>query len=142
MIILVRKEGWEPYPLKLKYLTPFVIYLIGIICILSWEWTHVPPTLANIIGIITLNTVFFIQYIVGIRRVFSDLVIKLKIYNFFPLIGWLIGTSIVILTQAVLFPAIMSILQVFFAYIFMTIASFFYFLGMILVIRDIKEISI
>jgi hypothetical protein len=138
----MRKEGWEPYPFKIKYLIPLFIYLIGILGAIGYEMSHTPRSIANLIGIGIFLTVFLIQYIVGVRKIFADLVLKLNRLNFYPLLTWIIGSAIVTIIEFIFFPQVRSFSELIYSFIFMAFASLFYCWGMIMVFRDIKDISI
>lgn len=138
----MKKKGWASYSFKFKYFIPIIIYLLFVSVLLVYEWSHEIPSIITVIGIATLLITFFINYIGGVRRVFSNIFVKYNLYNLVYLVGWIVISAVIIILQAILLPDIMDARSIFASILLLGFGSIFYLIGMKIVIKNIKKISI
>ncbi len=138
----MKKKGWAPYSFKFKYLIPSILYLLFVCFLLVYEWSHEIPSLITVIGIATLLITFFINYIGGVRRVFTNIFVKYNLYNLVYLIGWLVLSAGITMLEALFLPDIMDTRSIIVAFLFLGLGSIFYLIGIKIVISNIKKISI
>ena len=138
----MKKKGWEPYSFKFKYLIPSIIYLLLVSLLVAYEWLHEIPSIITVIGIASLLITFFINYIGGVRRVFTNIFVKYNLYNLVYLVGWLFISAVIIILQALFLPDIMDTRSFMVSFLFLGFGAIFYLIGMKIVIKNIKKISI
>ncbi|MFX1358676.1 MAG: hypothetical protein ACFFA8_15535 [Promethearchaeota archaeon] len=138
----MKKKGWAPYSFKFKYIIPLIIYFLVVSLLLAYEWSHEIPSIVTVIGATTLLITFFINYIVGVRRVFSNIFVKYNLYNLVYLIGWVVGSAVMVLLQAIFLPEIMDTTSIIASIFLLGFGSIIYLIGMNKVIKNIKDISI
>lgn len=138
----MKKKGWAPYSFKFKYLIPAIIYVLFVSVLLVYEWSHEIPSIITVIGIAGLLITFFINYIGGVRRVFTNIFVKYNLYNLVYLAGWLVISAVIIILQALFLPDIMDARSFIVSFLFLGFGSIFYLIGMKIVISNIKKISI
>ncbi|MFX1256542.1 MAG: hypothetical protein ACFFAN_01680 [Promethearchaeota archaeon] len=142
----MRKEGWDPYPFKIKYLIPLIIFLAYIFIYLGLSFENTPSAFSTMLGAVILLSFFFLSYIMGIRRIFFDLIIKLKKYDYYPLAYWIIGTIIITtidsIIRVIFAPETFSITLLVTTYFVLGVGILIYTLGLIITIKDLKPISI
>ncbi|MFX1393463.1 MAG: hypothetical protein ACFFAH_07800 [Promethearchaeota archaeon] len=138
----MKKKGWGSYSFKFKYITPSIIYIFVISLLLAYEWSNEIPSIITVIGVATLLISFLINYIAGIRRVFSNIFVKYNLYNLVYLFGWIVITAVIVILQAVFLPEIMDATSIIATIFFLVFGSIMYMIGMNKVIKNIKSISI
>jgi len=138
----MKKKGWAPYLFKFKYLIPAIIYILFVCLLLAYEWSHEIPSIITVIGIAGLLITFFINYIGGVRRVFTNIFVKYNLYNLVYLLGWLVISAVIVILQAIFLPEVMDTRSFMVSFLFLGFGAIFYLIGIKTVIKNIKEISI
>jgi len=138
----MKKIGWAPYSFKKKYLTPMITYFLIVSLLLLYEWSSEIPSIVTVIGVATLLGSYFINYIAGVRRVFSNIFVKYNLYNLVYLIGWVVISAVIVILQAIYLPEIMDTMSIIASIFLLGFGSIMYLIGMNKVIKNIKDISI